>query len=176
MGEGTSSFTVPEQIEKNKLKDLICRVWMRHDALWFSYCLQEGGIEMANRLNQAAVRAFAAYEGKQLTRELGLNARPQDFNEFKILLKHMFGTMAASFMVVNIEFQEGNKVKISWDRCFAFDGVSQLGVIEGYDCGIFARIESWFDAWQLSWEVTPKIAGCMLHQQGYCFREYSFYF
>lgn len=177
MSRQSQSFSVPEIIDKDRLKDILCRVWMRHDALWFSYCLQEGGIEMTNRLNQAAVRGFAAYEARQLPKLAGLKDGPNNFAELEIFIRHMFGTMAAaSFMDVAIEFQEDMRIKISWNKCFAFEGVARLGVIEEYECGVFTRVEAWFDSWHLKWQVAPRVKGCMFHQQGCCFREYEFTF
>lgn len=63
-----------------------------------------------------------------------------------------------------------------WDvkRCFALDGVRQLDVANQYQCGIFPRIEAWFDTLGIEYTVTPAVDGCMMQSDGACYREYTF--
>ena len=44
------------------------------------------------------------------------------------------------------------------------------------ECGIMARVESWFDAQGVRYEVEPKVTGCMMHAEGRCCRDYTFFF
>jgi hypothetical protein len=67
-------------------------------------------------------------------------------------------------------------IRFDWDSCFAHDGVSKLGVIDRYECGIFERVEAWFETLGLNYTVTPRVTGCMMYEQGRCFREYEFTF
>jgi hypothetical protein len=39
------------KIRTEELVDLLNRCWMTHDGMWFYHCLQEFGIEKANKLS-----------------------------------------------------------------------------------------------------------------------------
>jgi hypothetical protein len=68
-GGGKMPIKTPET---KQLKELLNKDWMTHDAMWFYNCVQEIGIEKANRINRAAVRAMAAVEMKRMKRALGV--------------------------------------------------------------------------------------------------------
>jgi hypothetical protein len=53
-------------------EDLLRKNWMTHDAMWFFHTLQECGIETANKINHAAIRAMAAVEVRRITKILGI--------------------------------------------------------------------------------------------------------
>jgi len=38
------------------------------------------------------------------------------------------------------------------------------------------RVESWFDALGVRYEVEPKVTACMMHAEGRCRRDYTFFF
>lgn len=168
---------VPETLDKNQLRNLLCSGWMRHDAMWFNHCAKEMGIESANKLNRAAIKDMAQYEGRKLMEALGYKDQtPQTFEEFQVLLINMFGIITASFMKGTIEFYEENKMRFSWQNCFAYSGVARMGLIENYECGVFERVAAWLDVMGVKWEVSPNIKHCMMHEQGHCFREYTVHF
>ncbi|MBW1847517.1 MAG: hypothetical protein JRJ27_10315, partial [Deltaproteobacteria bacterium] len=52
--------------EKKELIELLNKNWMTHDGMWFYHCLQEMGIEKANKLNKLAISALAPIEIKRL--------------------------------------------------------------------------------------------------------------
>lgn len=56
------------------------------------------------------------------------------------------------------------------------DGIKALGVIDKYECGIMDRVENWFDSLGIKYEVEPKVIGCMMHTEGQCYRDYTFFF
>jgi hypothetical protein len=45
-----------------------------------------------------------------------------------------------------------------------------------YECGIMDRVESWFDSLGIRYEVKPKVIKCMMHTEGECYRDYTFFF
>ena len=49
-------------LEKKELKELLVKCWMTHDAMWFTHCLQECGIDKTSKINREAVKAVAAVE------------------------------------------------------------------------------------------------------------------
>jgi hypothetical protein len=38
------------------------------------------------------------------------------------------------------------------------------------------RVESWFDSLGIRYEVKPKVIKCMMHTEGECYRDYTFFF
>ena len=62
------------------------------------------------------------------------------------------------------------------ERCFAHEGVSKLGMIDRYECGIFDRLEGWLESLGIEYKATPEIDGCFMHRRGRCVREYRFAF
>lgn len=79
-------------------------------------------------------------------------------------------------MKYSIESKGMNRISAVWRRCFAYEGIKAMGVIDRYECGIMARVESWFDALGVKYEVDPKVTGYMMHTEGRCYREYTFFF
>jgi hypothetical protein len=75
-------------------------------------------------------------------------------------------------------FESGglNRVSGTRRRCFAHDGITMLGVIDPYECGIMDRVETWFDTLGIKYEVEPKVTQCMMHTEGRCYRNYTFFF
>jgi hypothetical protein len=70
-----------------------------------------------------------------------------------------------------MNFQTG-----TWHQCFAHDGITMLGVIDQYECGIMDRVESWFDTLGIKYEVEPKVTQCVMRTEGRCYRNYTFFF
>jgi hypothetical protein len=69
--DGDDKMTL-EALETKQLKELLNKGWMTHDAMWFYNCVQEIGIEKANKINRAAVKTMAAVEMKRMKRALGV--------------------------------------------------------------------------------------------------------
>jgi hypothetical protein len=154
-------------------EELLRKCWMTHDAMWFFQALQECGIETTNKMNKAAVRSMAAIEVKRVAKALGIE-KVQTFADLRRLIDGGSDLIKARFMNFRISYPAEGVVRWEFDSCFAYDGVSKLGVIDRYECGIFERPEGWFDALGLTYTVTPQIKGCMMHEQGHCFREFVF--
>jgi hypothetical protein len=51
-----------------------------------------------------------------------------------------------------------------------------LGMIDRYDCGIFERIEGWFNGLGIRYDILPNVPGCMMYTKGECYRDIQFYF
>ena len=72
------------KIRTEELVDLLNRCWMTHDGMWFYHCLQEFGIEKANKLNKAAIKSLAPIEMKRMKKALGIAKEQfQTFQEVK---------------------------------------------------------------------------------------------
>ena len=166
-------YAIP--LEQKELKELLNKGWMTHDAMWFYNCLQECGIEKTNRINRAAVRAMAAVEIKRMRRALGADDI-RNFDDLVKLFEPCMAIVSGDFMKYRFTYPGDNIIHGEWHSCFAYDGIKALGVIDQYECGIMDRIESWWDTLGLSWEVQPKVTGCMMHTDGLCYRDYKFSF
>jgi hypothetical protein len=169
-----------ERIERSDLRELYSKGWITHDGMWFYHCLQECGIELTNRINRNAVRSMAAIEVKRimgvLKRLEGVEIEEiNSFEDFKRFTYMAFDLVKADFMKMSIGFPRENCLRVEFEnnQCFAYRGITGMGVIDQYQCGIFVRIESWFETLGLRYKVTPEVKGCMMHSFGECYREYK---
>jgi hypothetical protein len=162
-----------ETLSKNQLKEILIKNWMTHDALWFYHCLRECGIEKTNQINRAAVRAMGIIEIGRIQKAVGLQ-KVTTFEDVKSLLEGAWDIVKGDFMKASFSLPSGNVLRGDFQRCFAYEGMKRMGVIERYQCGIFERIYGWFDGIGLSYSVSPQVEGCMMHSEGRCFREIMF--
>ena len=69
-------------------------------------------------------------------------------------------------------FQASSKDFLHWEwesgECFAYKGMNQIGIIDGYRCGVMYRIECWLEALGIKYSIDPKIDKCMMHEKGAC--------
>lgn len=159
-----------ESIDKERLRGLLLRNWMTHDAMWFANAVQSLGIARANALNRAAVRGMAGVEAKRLCKLLGVTsvATPGELRRF---FDAAIALVIPDFMAFTWEWSEdGRALCFEVTRCFAHDGVTMLGVVGDYECGIYERIYGWLDALGVRHEVTPDAVHCTLHHAGECVR------
>lgn len=164
-----------QEIGWDELKNLLNKSWITHDAMWFRYCLEECGIEATNRINRAAIRSAARIEIKRLARVLGVE-KVESFEDLVRLLTGALKILQADFMQFDCEFPEAGVLRWRTKRCFAYEGITRLGVIEQYECGIFERVQGWFDSLNLTYTMSPPVVTCMLHTDGHCYREFRFEF
>lgn len=161
--------------KKDEVKELLVKGWMTHDAMWFYNCLQECGIEKTNRINKAAIRDMAAIEIKRYQKAMGVE-RFVTFDDFKRFFEKVMEIATGEFMKYTYSMPAHNMMRGEWESCFAYEGVKALGVIDQYECGIMLRIDTWLDTLDITYEVEPKVTGCMMHTDGKCFRDYRFFF
>ncbi len=165
----------PKPLEPKALKELLIKCWMTHDAMWFAQCLQECGIEKTNRINRAAVRAMAAVEIKRMKKAAGIETI-ETFGQFWDFFRFVMASLTGDFMAYAFESKGKNHVRGTWQRCFAYEGIRMLGMIDRYECGIMDRVEAWFDTLGIRYDVQPKVTRCMMHAEGRCYRDYTFFF
>jgi hypothetical protein len=46
--------------------------------------------------------------------------------------------------------------------------MKQIGIIDGYRCGVMYRIECWLEALGIKYSINPKIDKCMMRETGAC--------
>jgi hypothetical protein len=161
--------------KENEVKEILIKNWMTHDAMWFYHCLQECGIEQTNKINKAAVRAMGVIEIQRIKKAVGMD-KVDTYDDFKSLMDATHGVVKADFIKISHSFPSPNILHNEMERCFAYEGIKQLGVIDKYQCGIFDRIYGWFDGLGLKYSVSPLVEGCMMHTDGKCYRDITFSF
>ena len=164
-----------KSLEKDELKELLVKCWMTHDAMWFSSCLREFGIEKANSINKAVHKAVTPIEIKRIQKAVGAE-KLDTFHGFKRFFETAGEILSGAFMKYTFSMPGKNMLHFEWGSCFAYDGMKALGVADRYECGVMLRIETWFDTLGIKYEVEPKVTGCMMHTDGKCFRDYKFFF
>ncbi|MFX0035555.1 MAG: DUF6125 family protein [Candidatus Hermodarchaeota archaeon] len=162
-------------MELEDLKELLIKCWMTHDGMWFYHCQKECGMIKTNKINKAAIKSLASIEIKRIQRAFKIE-KIRNFNDLKNLFDNAMGLFKADFMGFSYNFPERNHLHCEMQKCWAYDGIKKLGVIEQYECGIFDRIEGWFESLGIKYEVEPIIEGCLMYTDGQCFRDYFLFF
>ncbi len=160
-----------DNLSKTELSDLLNKCWMTHDGMWFYSCLQESGIEMANKLNKLAMKSLASIELSRFKNAFGIKGEKiENFDEFKNFFLSISGILTPEFMNIRWFFTEGKYLhwEFNENRCFAFNGISRLGVIDQYECGPIYRIKCWLKDLGIKYEVLPEIDKCISPEDGIC--------
>jgi hypothetical protein len=164
---------VLDRIDKSEIRDLLGKGWLTHDGMWFYHTCQEFGIERANALNKAAIKSMAPFEIDRMKRILGIVQL--EFENFDKLFKFMLAALELTLpdsVFRKIHFSSPSRDLIHWNwesgQCFAYKGMQQMGVIDGYRCGVMYRIECWFEALGIRYSMHPRIKGCLMHEKGVC--------
>ena len=146
---------------------------MTHDAMWVAGCLQAFGIEKTNQINIAAVRGMADIEVHRAAKLLGFEKKEVDtFDELMALLDGIYALAKASFMQFDFTTPEENVIRWNARKCFAHDGMTKMGAIDGYQCGILERIKAWLEGLGVDYTMDPEIKGCLMHSHGVCQGEF----
>ncbi len=167
------------KIGTKELIELLNRCWMTHDGMWFYHCLQEFGIEKANKLNKAAIRSLAPIEMNRLKKALGIEReRFQSFQEVKDFFILTSKLVIPDFMNAIMSFPEENV--LHWEfkpkSCFAYKGMVRIGAIDQYECGVIYRLECWFESLGVRYDVRPKIKRCLMLNGEKCCGDFKFNF
>jgi hypothetical protein len=164
---------VLDRIEKTEIRDLLGKGWLTHDGMWFYHTCQVFGIERANALNKAAIKSLAPIEMERTKRILGIDKDSVD--NFDELMDFMIAALELTLpdsVFKKIHFSSSSRDLIHWDwesgQCFAYKGMKQIGVIDGYRCGVMYRIECWLEALGVRYLMQPLIEGCLMHEKGAC--------
>ncbi len=162
-------------LSDKEIKELLIKCWMTHDGMWFLHCLRKTGIEKTNKINKAASHGLGLIEVKRFKKVFGIE-EIKSFNELKDFVDKVFEIVKAEFMKFSYDFSEHNVFRFEMLQCFAHDGIKRIGVIDQYICGIYDRIEGWFEGLGLKFSVSPQIIGCLMHEGQKCIRNYTFNF
>ena len=166
-------MSVLNKIEKREIRDLLGKGWLTHDGMWFYHTYQELGIEKANKLNKAVIRSLAPIEIKRVQKALGIGGEKiGTFEELEDFMLEALEMILPNSVFKRLRFRASSKDLLHWEwesgECFAYKGMKQIGIIDGYRCGVMYRIECWLEALGIKHSIDPKIDKCMMHEKGAC--------
>ena len=162
-----------DRIDKKEIRDLLGKGWLTHDGMWFYHTYQEFGIQKANKLNKAAIRSLAPIEIKRVKKALGVGGEKiESFEALKDFMLEALEVVLPHSVFEKFQFRASSKNILHWQwengECFAYKGMKQIGIIDGYRCGVIYRIECWLEALGIKYSIDPKIDKCMMHEKGTC--------
>jgi hypothetical protein len=161
-----------EDLEKAEIKEHLSKCWMTHDAMWFYHCLQEVGMEKANRINIEAIRSMSVIEIRRIAKLLDWGKKIDSFEDLVTIMESAFSIVKADFMKFSYYSPEKNIFRWKAEECFAYEGVKRIGSIDGYQCGILERIKGWLQGLGIPYTMDPEIQGCLMHTHGACTGEF----
>jgi len=162
-------------LDRDQLKDMLLRNWLTHDALWYGEVAAKLGMAEASPMNLRVCRKLGRIEFKRL-----MNAAealpPKNFEAYRELFELGKEVFVPEFITIQIDYP-GNSVQVfRISECFAYNGMKKLGLLYEYECGIFERIEGWFDAMGLRYTRTPDLRRCLKFKGEECRIRVQFHF
>ena len=142
-------------------KDLLIKGWMSHDARWFMAVAKHFGMDAANRLNQSVCREIGRVEMKRYMKTLALSPA-ENLEEYLTLMKAALSLYGSGLTEYEIRALDDESYEVLMKRCFAYENIVRAGIEDRCECGIFARLQGWIDAQELSHELIPSLGKCMM--------------
>ena len=134
------------QLDARTREDMVRRAWYAHDARWFAAVRAEFGIEVANRLNRAAVRAVGQFEAGRLARALGRQPAP-GIDEFLDFLQDGLALyVAPPLMDMALRKVDDRSYEVTVNDCFVHASVTKAGIAETYECAVWDRLQGYHEA------------------------------
>jgi hypothetical protein len=134
------------ELDPKTREDMIRRAWYAHDARWFAAVAAEYGIEVANRLNRAAVRAVGQVEAGRLARALG-QPRPENVEEFLGFLRGGLDLyVAPPLMDMDMRQIDDRSYEVTVNDCFVHTNIAKAGITETYECAVWDRVQGYHEA------------------------------
>ncbi len=145
---------------------LLIKCWMSHDARWFMAVASAHGIAEANRLNQIAAHEVGKVEAQRVARALKLS--PRTLDDFLLAQELFIALLGPDLLDYDVFKISDRAYQVRVRRCFAFDNAARGGIAGRYECGIFARVTGWFDAFSAQYEINPALGKCLKTQGQAC--------
>ena len=162
-------------ISKQDLKEVLSKNWLTHDAMWFALSVETIGMEKTNAINRKAAHSMAQIEAKRMSKVFNIG-KITNVQELKGFMEKTLNIVSGEFMKYDYKIIDERTIIFDSLNCFAYEGVNKLGVISDYECGIFERIEGWFDYFNIRYTKEPNEIKCLMHLYGSCSKKYTFTF
>jgi hypothetical protein len=150
----------PKTLDREQLRNILITNWMTHDALWYGELASRFGMTEASPMNLRVCRKLGSIEFGRLMKMAGVSP-PRDMVEYREVFELGKQVFFPDFMSVEILYPEKDTQVFQVIDCFAHRGMEKAGLISDYECGIFERIEGWFDAMGLEYKRTPDLSRCL---------------
>lgn len=147
-------------IGREDREQLLIRCWMSHDARWYMAVARSYGLEAANQLNRQAAHDEGVAEARRVLRATGQGS-PQTLAECLRAQQVIAGLLTPGLADYQLDIIGDDTFSFSVDRCFAYENVTRARVAEQYECGIFARVAGWWDAFEVDYEMRPQPGRCL---------------
>ena len=160
-----------DRLDKHELKELLGKCWITHDGMWFYHAFSRLGMDRANQLNKSAIEAMAPIEIKRMKKAMNITKEKfTSFEELKDFIVNVKDLLIPDFMNVEISFIEPDTIRWEFNEknCFAYNGVSMLGVVDDYECGPLHRIKCWLGLLGVSYKMEPEVVRCIMPSEGQC--------
>ncbi|MCX5848601.1 MAG: DUF6125 family protein [Deltaproteobacteria bacterium] len=170
-------MSIIDKIDKAELKELLIKNWMTHDAMWLYHCVNECGVDTMNKINQAAVKSMASIEIQRIRKLMGIpkDKKIKTIDDLMIIMGTAMEIVKGEFMDFDYSATPDGVLSWKWNKCFAYEGIKGLGLLDHYKCGILIRINSWFDTLGVKYELSPVIDKCIMHTKGSCEGQYRIF-
>jgi len=118
-------------------------------------------------LNGIAAKEEGKVEARRVVRALG-RPNPANIGEYAEVQEMLAALLTRDLVEYELVQTADDALQFRVGRCFAFENVSQAGVVDQYDCGIFARVAGWWEAFDLPYEMEPPLGRCLKAQGREC--------
>ncbi len=162
-------------LEGEELRVLLVNNWMTHDALWYGEAASRFGMAEASPMNLRVCRSLGSIEFKRFLRATGL-MRAKDMGALQEVFERARSVFVPPAFDAEVDFRAEDTVVMTAGRCFAHEGMTKAGLIADYECGIYERIEGWFDAMGLDYTRSPDLGRCLKFKGEDCVVTYRFRF
>jgi hypothetical protein len=166
---------VLRKIKKDQLSDLLIKNWMTHDALWYGEVAAKFGMADASPMNLRVCRKLGQIEYGRLMKMVEAPP-PINMEEYQKLFELGKQVFFPEFVSVQIDYPGNDAQIFRLLDCFAHRGMKKAGLLPDYECGIFERIEGWFDAMELNYTRTPDLSRCLKFRGKECTVTVQFHF
>jgi hypothetical protein len=145
---------------------LLIKCWMSHDARWFMAVAQQYGVRATNHINQIAAHEIGKVEARRVVRALQLPITTLD--DFLVAQEVFIGFLGPDLLDYGVNKVSDTSYQVNVRRCFAHQNAQRAGIIDRYECGIFARVTGWLDGLGLTYESYPPLGKCLKAQDREC--------
>jgi MFS family permease len=160
------SVRLATALSPSERESLLVSCWMAHDARWYMAVAKSYGLEAAATLNTEAARETGAAEARRAMRALRID--PPSSLEGCVTAQEAMALVLVPGLV-NYELTvDRSSLRFDVGRCFAFENVTRAGIAESYKCGIFPRLQGWWDTFGIDYALTPEPGPCPKIRGGEC--------
>ena len=135
-----------DRLPQGAREELLRRAWYVHDARWFAAVTAECGIETANRLNRAAVRAVGEIEAGRLARALGKGPDRSLEGLLDLLHSGLELYIGAELMDMGLQKVDDHSYEVHVRECFVATNVTKAGIADVYECAVWDRVHGYHQA------------------------------